>query len=195
MVSPDQLWRINVDQYHAMIEAGILTDDDSVELIEGWLVTKMPKKPLHRAVTHLVRKLLADVVIEGWYLDSQEPITILESEPEPDVIVVQGDTLDYLDRHPGADEIALVIEVSDATLQRDQMLKKRLYAAANIPVYWIINLIEYQIEVYTDPSGPTQQPDYGQRRTYGLDGQVPVVIDGQAVAQIAVQALLPDREG
>ena len=184
-----------MDQYHAMIEAGILTDDDTVELIEGWLVTKMPKKPLHRAVTHLVRRLLVDIVTEGWYLDSQEPITILDSELEPDVIVVQGDTLDYLDRHPGADEIALLIEISDATLQRDQTIKKRLYASANIPVYWIINLIEYQIEVYTDPSGPTQQPDYRQRQTYGLDGQVPVVIDGQQVAQIAAQALLPDREG
>lgn len=193
-VSPDQIWRISVAQYHAMIEAGILTDDDAIELLEGWLVTKMPKKPLHRAVTHLVRKLLTDLISAGWYLDSQEPITILDSEPEPDVMVVKGNTLDYLDQHPGPADVALIIEVSDATLQRDRTLKQQIYATAEIPVYWIINLIENQVEVYTEPSGPTEQPNYGQRRTYGFNDQVPVMIAGNEIGHLKVEALLPNRE-
>ena len=90
-IPQDLIWRMGVEQYHAMIEAGILTDDDSVELLEGWLVLKMPKNPPHRATTRLVRAGLERVLPEGWYVDSQEPITLIDSEPEPDVVVVRGD--------------------------------------------------------------------------------------------------------
>ena len=190
-VPPDVIWRLSVDQYHAMIHAGILTDDDPVELLEGWLVAKMPKNPPHRAVTRLLRQVLERLVPAEWYVDSQEPITTDDSEPEPDVVVVRGETRHYLDRHPGPNDVGLVIEVADTTLQRDRGFKKRLYARAGIPVYWIVNLSDNQCEVYTEPSGPEPQPDYRQRQDYGASDVIPVVLAGIEVGRIAVRELLP----
>jgi len=185
------IWRLSVDQYHAMIQAGILTDDDPVELLDGWLVLKMPKKPPHRIVTHLIRRALERLVPAGWYVDSQEPITTADSEPEPDIVVVRGQTQHYFDRHPGPQDVALVVEVADTTLEHDRGLKKRLYGQAGIPVYWIANLPDNQFEVYTDPSGPAEEPDYRQRHDYGLADAVPVMIEGVEVGRVAVRELLP----
>jgi Uma2 family endonuclease len=190
-VPTDVIWRFSVDQYHAIIRAGILTEDDPVELLEGWLVTKMPKNPKHRVVTRLIRQALENLVAPGWYVDTQEPLTTADSEPEPDVMVVRGETRRYLDRHPSPQDVSLVIEVADSSLQRDRTLKKRLYAAAGILVYWIVNLIDNQIEVYTDPSGPGDQPDYRHQQNYGLTDAIPVVIEGRAVGHLVVQDLLP----
>src|SRR6266851_3947866 len=89
-VPTDVIWRFSVDQYHAIIRAGILTEDDPVELLEGWLVTKMPKNPRHRVVTRLIREALENLGAPGWYVDTQEPLTTADSEPEPDVMVVRG---------------------------------------------------------------------------------------------------------
>jgi len=83
------------------------------------------------------------------------------------------------------------VEVADSSLHRDQGTKKIAYARARIPVYWIVNLLDRQIEVYTEPSGPTEQPNYGKCATYHAGDTVPVVIRGQAVGQIAVKDLLP----
>jgi Uma2 family endonuclease len=190
-VPPDPIWRLSLDQYHAMIRAGILTDDDPVELLEGWLVAKMPKNPTHRAATRLARQALERLIPGGWYVDSQEPITLEDSEPEPDVTVVRGERRHYLDRHPGPQEVALVVEVADASLPRDRTFKKRLYAAAGIPVYWIVNLPDSQIEVYTDSTGPAEQPDYRRGQDYDRSGAIPVVIEGKEVGRVAVRDLLP----
>jgi Uma2 family endonuclease len=187
----DLIWRLSVEQYHEMIRAGILTSDDPVELLEGWLVCKMPKNPPHRIATRLAQKTLEGVVSAGWYVDSQEPITLDDSEPEPDVMVIRGETRDYLARHPGAGDLALVVEVADTTLERDRGGKKRLYARAGIVVYWIINLSERLVEVYSEPSGVAEEPDYRQRDDYGPDDSVPVVIEGREVGRIAVRELLP----
>jgi Uma2 family endonuclease len=190
-VAIDVIWRFSVDQYHAMIRAGILTEDDPVELLEGWLVTKVPKNPPHSVVTQLTREALARILPPGWYVDTQEPITTTDSEPEPDVVVVRGDRRQYLDHHPGPRDVALVVEVADSTLQRDRSLKKRLYAAAEIPLYWIVNLLDSQIEAYSEPAGPGEQPDYHQQRNYGLSDSVPVVIEGRGLGHLAVRDLLP----
>jgi len=185
------IWRLSVQQYHAMIQAGILTEDDPVELLEGWLVLKMPKSPSHRMVTRLLGKALERLLPADWYVDTQEPITIVDSEPEPDVVVVRGDTRQYHDRHPGSQDVALVVEVADTTLRRDRTLKKRLYAQAGIPIYWIVNLPERWFEVYTQPSGPIESPDYGRRQDFGPADWVPVIIENSEVGRIAVQELLP----
>lgn len=190
-VSTEVIWRFSVDQYHAMIRAGILTEDDPVELLEGWLVTKMPKNPPHRVATRLIRQALESIAPPGWYVDTQEPLTTIDSEPEPDVMVVRGETRHYLDRHPGPEDVALVVEVADSTLQRDRSLKKRLYAAAGISVYWIVNLLDSQIEVYTDPSGPGEQPGYHQQQNYGPIDTVPLMIEDREVGRLTVRDLLP----
>jgi Uma2 family endonuclease len=188
---PDLVWRLSVDQYHEMIRTGILTDDDPVELLNGWLIPKMPKNPPHRACTRLTRSALEGIIPAGWYVGEQEPITTADSEPEPDVMVVRGNTRQYLDRHPGSDDLALVVEVADTTLERDRTLKKQLYAAARIPIYWIVNLPQRQVEVYSEPSGPTDRPDYGQRQDYLEGDEVPLDVAGHAAGVIAVNEMLP----
>jgi Uma2 family endonuclease len=174
-----------------MTQTGILTDDDPIELLEGWLVTKMPKNPPHRLSTQLTREALARLLPSQWHVNDQEPITTEDSEPEPDVSIIRGERRQYLERHPAPHEVSLVVEVADATLLRDRTSKKRLYARAAIAVYWIINLVEQQIEVYTMPSGNIDEPDYRQRRDYALDDSIPLIIDDQEIGHLRVRDLLP----
>jgi Uma2 family endonuclease len=189
---PDEpIYRLTVEQYHQMIQAGILTDDDPVELLEGWLVQKMGKNPPHTFSTYQLRKALERVVPTGWFVDSQEPVTDETSEPEPDARVVRGEPRDYLQRHPEPRDTSLLGEVSNSSLRRDRGFKKRIYARASIAVYWIVNLVDRQVEVYTDPTGPADVPDYRQRQDYQPGQEVPVVIDGREVGRVSVAELLP----
>lgn len=190
---PDDLiiYRLSVEKYQAMAATGILDDGEPVELLEGLLVQKMTKNPPHSVATQLLQEALRPILPVGWRVSSQEPISLVDSEPEPDVVVVFGGIRLYLDHHPGPKDIAIVVEVADATLRQDRHSKKRIYARAGIAVYWIVNLVENRIEVYTDPSGPSAKPDYGNRQDYAPSTLIPVLIEGQAVGQLAVQELLP----
>ncbi len=188
---PDLIWRLSVAQYHEMIEAGILTADDPVELLGGCLVPKMPKNPRHTLANGLIREALVRLLPEGWFADSQEPITTEDSEPEPDVRVVRGERRGYHDRHPGPRDLGLVVEVADATLERDRTLKQQIYARAGIPTYWIVNLRDRRLEVYTEPSGPAAAPGYGRRRDLAAGEEVVLVLDGAEVGRLPVGDLLP----
>ena len=169
----------------------MFANGERVELIDGCLVKKLTKNPAHRAATLLIRNAIDAVLPAGWYVDSREPITLATSKPEPDLSVVRGETTDYLDRHPRAVDVAMIGEVSDTTLEQDRGVKRSVYAAAAIPVYWIINLFDRRIEVYTDPTGPADSPDYRRCATYSAGEKVPVVIDGNEMAQVAVDDVLP----
>lgn len=187
---PDTFFRMSVERYHQMIAAGIFTEDDEVELLEGWIVNKMAKNRPHTKATNLIRRALEGLITAVYYLDAQEPITLTDSEPEPDIIVVRGSLFDY-DQHPQAKDVALVVEVADTTLRRDQNWKKQLYARDGIPVYWVVNLPDRQIELYTDPTGNAASPNYRQLRTYAPDEMLPVILDGQTLGYLAVKSLLP----
>jgi Uma2 family endonuclease len=119
-------------------------------------------------------------------------VTLEDSEPEPDGAVARGAPRDYLDRHPGPADVVLAIEVADTTLQRDRGIKLRIYAGSGIPVYWIVNLAERRVAVYTQPDSRTADPTYGNVKTYEVSDTVPVVIDGAEAGSIAVARLLPD---
>src|SRR5258708_1261081 len=97
---PEPIKRISVDQYHAIIRAGVFDDDDPLELLEGWLVEKMPKKPPHSVATGLIADALSPLLPAGWHLITQEPITTADSEPEPDIGAIRGKRRDYVDGHP-----------------------------------------------------------------------------------------------
>ncbi|NIP22894.1 MAG: Uma2 family endonuclease [Phycisphaerae bacterium] len=185
----DALWQVSITQYHAMIDSGALTEDNPIELLQGWLVQKMPKTPKHSTITRIIRKLLADLVTQGWYVDSQEPMTTADSEPEPDVMIIRGGEMDYLSQHPGPNDVALVVEVSDATLNRDKTLKKQLYAAAAVPVYWIVNIPDSQVEVYSQPFIGEGGPNYQQQKTYRQAEAVPVWIGETPIGEILVAQL------
>ncbi len=186
--TPKDIWQLNVNQYHAMIEKGILTENDPVEFLEGWLICKMPKSPRHRLSTQLTREVIEKVLPQNWYVDAQEPITLDNSEPEPDVLVVRGKRRDYSDHHPKASDVAMVIEVSDSTLERDQNFKKGLYADADIAVYWIINLNSNCIEVYSQPK---KEGTYSKHYTYSPSDKVPIVIDSQEITKLTASEFLP----
>ncbi len=185
------IWRLSVSAYHAMIDSGILGSDDPVELLEGWLVTKMSKNPPHRVATGLIHDALLAILPPNWFFDVQDPVTTDDSEPEPDLSLIRGTRRQYTQGHPIASDTALVIEVSDTTLYRDRGTKKRIYARAGFPEYWIVNLNDEMIEVYTLPSGPTSDPDYGNRQDYGAVDTIPLVLDGVEVGRIAVKDVLP----
>ena len=121
----------------------------------------------------------------------EDPVTAFDSEPEPDVVGRPGTIDDYRDRTPGPADVALVVEVADASLPDDRSIKKRLYARSGFPIYWLINLVDRRIEVYTDPTGPAEEPDYLHRQDFGPDDAIPLVIEGREVGRLAVRDLLP----
>jgi Uma2 family endonuclease len=174
-----------------MVHRGIIDEDDPVELLDGWIVEKMTKSPLHRTVTGLLREILQRVMPAGWFVDSQDPVTLAASEPEPDAVLVRGNRLDYLDRHPGPGDVALVAEVSDSGLSRDRILKKSIYAAAGIAVYWVVNLVDRRVEVYSGCTSSASGADYARCDCYAVGESVPLVVDGQTVAKIPVGEILP----
>ena len=90
-----------------------------------------------------------------------------------------------------ATDIGLVVEVADTSLLRDQRDKTRIYARGAFPIYWIINLVDRRVEVYTQPSGPTAVPAYGTFQTFQPGDSVPLVLDGAAVGTVPVNDLLP----
>ena len=192
---PDLTWdalkRFTVDEYHAMIQAGVFAEDENFELLEGLIVRKMTKHPPHWISCGLLRDALIALNIPGFFVHSQDPVTTKDSEPEPDLALIRGNRRDYLKKNPDPKQAPLVIEVADSSVSRDRRWKKRIYARAGVPVYWIVNLVDRQVEIYTQPSGPVKQPDYAPAQVVLADGAVSVVIDGREVGQLAVKNFLP----
>lgn len=185
------LYRLSVDQYAEMVRLDILTEDDCVELLEGVIAAKMGRNPPHVLSTKLIADALSRTLPAGWHVSKEDPIRTSDSVPEPDCTVLRGTPRDYGDRLPGPADMALVVEVAESSLLRDRTIKRRIYARAAVPVYWLVNLIDRRIEVYSDPSGPTDAPDYQISRHYGPDEEIPLVLDGQEFARFAVRDLLP----
>jgi Uma2 family endonuclease len=188
---PSSGQRLSVAEYHRLIVEGALGENDRVELLDGWIIAKMTHNPLHEGIIQIVSKRLARHLPPRWEIRIQSAITTADSEPEPDIVVARGDERTYLARHPGPADIGLLIEVAESSLDQDRILKSVIYARAGVPVYWIINLIDFQIEKYSDPSGPTADPVYRSRRIYRGDDIVPILIDGVDVAHIAAPDVLP----
>ena len=183
--------RFSVSEYHRLIEIGILTEDDNLELLEGYLVHKMSRNPPHDAAIQKGTKKWLRLLPSGWDIRVQCAITLTDSEPEPDFAIVRGDETTYAARHPGPADIGLVIEVAESTLPGDRDDKGRIYARAGIACYWIVNLIDRQVEVHTSPSGPVADPKYAQRVDHRVGDSVSVLLGTTALVQLAVQDLLP----
>jgi Uma2 family endonuclease len=181
------IWRLTLAQYHEMIRAGILTEDDRIELLEGLLVTKMTKNPAHSLATQLVRDTFAQLIHGNNFVSDQEPLSTQDSEPEPDMMIVRGKRRDYSEKHPTGKDVLLVLEVADATLQRDRTIKLGIYAQAAIPAYWILNLPDRQLEVYTQPHASA----YQQKEIYLATDRVALQIEGEMLGTIALADLLP----
>lgn len=183
------LARFSVASYQRMAASGALTSDDRVELLENYVVLKMPHKPPHDSTIQRMLRPLLRSLPSGWDLRVQSAITLSDSEPEPDFAIVRGSSADYEGHHPFAADVGLLIEVADTSLPRDRHDKARIYASASIPIYWVVNLVDRRIEVYTQPSA-AEPAEYAASRFYHTGDTVPVVLDGTAVASIAVAEFL-----
>lgn len=188
---PEPIRRLTVEQYRQMSEAGILDEDDAVELLEGLIVEKVGKNPPHIACVRKTYRLLLNILPEGWFVDSEQPVDTEDSEPEPDFAIIRGEIEDYKDRIPQASDVGLVIEVADSTLQRDRLVKLRIYGRAGIPAYWIVNLDDRLIEVHSEPYSDDVSAGYSRRVVYAADGVISLILDGVEVAQVAAADMLP----
>jgi Uma2 family endonuclease len=178
--------RLTVEQYHQMIANGILGEEDPIELLEGYMVTKMPRSPEHDFALSAVQEEVGRLLPSGFTMRGQCAATIQESEPEPDIVIARGNRSLYRHRHPGPADTALVVEVSASSLSRDRGDKARIYARAGIPVYWVVNVVDKQIEVFTQPSGSSEAPAYANQEVFAVGTSVPVVLDGTTVGTVAV---------
>ena len=144
--------RFTREDYHRIANSGVLDQHARVELIEGEIVRMSPKGAAHETcLSTLLRQLFA-VLGEDWVIRCQSPVVIGDwSEPEPDLSIVAGPIDTYRDRHPYGSEVALAIEISDSSLEYDRTTKARLYAEAQIPNYWIFNLVDRCVEIHQQP--------------------------------------------
>jgi Uma2 family endonuclease len=186
---PEPVKRWTVEEYHELIRQGTLTEDDPYELLEGWLVTKLPKGTAHDAIIDQLHELIAQLLPKPWRCRTQSAVTLSDGEPEPDGAIVLGPATRYFNRHPGPADIAVIIEVSDTTLQRDRGIKLRSYARAGIPEYWIVNIKARAVEVYTSLKPKRKPPVYAAPRIYSKKENVPVAIEGKACGAIRVEEL------
>lgn len=184
---PAPLYQMMVDQYETLVDSGAFTKRDRLHLINGLLVAKTTRGDIHCTADDLSRVALSAVIPAGWYVRPDKPVRIPEyNEPEPDQTVVRGTIRDYSDHHPGPSDVAMIVEIANSSLTEDRKMAS-IYGAGGIPIYWIINLVDRQVEVY---AGPTPN-GYASREIYIPGSLVPVIIDGTVVGEIAVDDLLP----
>lgn len=144
--------RFTIDEYHRLADLGFFTEDDRVELIRGEIMQMAAKGTLHTVCCSNLLGELARLVAIRATLRCQDPIILpSNSEPEPDFVIAKKRDDNYLSAHPNPSDILLVIEIADSTLKYDQEVKIPLYAEAGISDYWIFNLVQNHLEVYSEP--------------------------------------------
>lgn len=168
------------EEYHALADAGFLGEDDPVELIEGEIIQMSPQNTPHAVAVRLVHEVLRRVFPEDRYLvHDQLPLALgPHSEPEPDVSVIEGHPRDFLDDHPSS--AVLAVEVAEASLQFDRTRKRTLYARHDLPEYWIVNLVDRQLEVHRGSAGES----YTETRVRASDEAVSLRDRSIAVADL-----------
>ncbi len=181
---PLPIHRFTVDDYHRLGELGLLTPDDRVELLEGWIVKKMNRRPVHGFVVRWMNDWLQSNIRGGFLVQCQLPITTQRSEPEPDLAVIRGAHSDFRDRHPSGTDCRLLIEVADTALTKDRA-RATIYASAGVEEYWIINLIDRQLERMTEPVDTA----YNNCLIYSIDDEVEIRI-GEHTIRLQISQIL-----
>jgi Uma2 family endonuclease len=143
--------RFSVADYQQIIELGILTENDRVELIRGEILEKMSIGELHASVVMRLNRLFQDLFSTRAIVAVQSPVVLADSEPEPDVTLLAPKDDFYASGKPSSADVLLVVEVSDTTLEFDRTVKRDLYAENGLEEYWIVNLIAGEIEVHRTP--------------------------------------------
>ena len=182
----------NVDEFYRMIDLDFFPDEARVGLWEGRVYEEMGKKQAHSLSWSKLNTALVPRVPPGWCLWAECSITISDDKaPLPDMVILRGAADDYHDRRADARDIGLIIELADSSLKIDTGAKLVAYARAGIAVYWVFNLKNNTIHVYSDPV--PSEGRYASTTTIGREGSVPFVLDGVQVAMLAASDLLPAR--
>jgi Uma2 family endonuclease len=164
-------YRLTVEQYYKMAEVGILKEDQRTELIEGEIIEMSAIGTKHAICVSNLSEILTLRTIQIAHVRQQNPVHLSDrSEPQPDIALVKRPSSLYVDCHPKAADIFLLIEVSDSTLKYDREIKIPLYAKAGIPEVWIANIEEQVFEVYKSPN----QDHYEQVKLYGKGELIPM---------------------
>lgn len=188
---PEGIFRLTVEQYDQLVESGVLTEQDQIELIDGILVKKMSRNRPHVQAVNKGFWALNRLVPAGFHVRKEDPVVVSDlSKPEPDLMVVRGDVEDYDARDVTWSDIAIVVEIAESSLAADRTTMGRIYGAGKIPVYWIVNLINRRVEVFRDPSSE----GHADWQMFGAGDELPVVIDGTEVGRIAVSDILPNQK-
>jgi hypothetical protein len=143
-------YKWTIEAYHQAIAAGCFADQP-VELFQGEIIEVSPESPFHHFLNlngaDYLRLLLGQQAI----VSEAHPITLVNSEPEPDIAVVRAPIAAYKNRHPSPEDIYWIIEIADSTLNKDLGLKKALYASAGIPEYWVIDVKAKTLNIFQSP--------------------------------------------
>lgn len=153
-LTPDALKRWTVQDYHRMADLGLLDPQERTELLGGQITLMAAKGTAHVTALRLLATLLDNgLTDQPVFVATQDPIQLDDfSEPEPDLVIIQGTVLDYAQQHPRPEVVALVVEVADSTLKQDRDLKDKLYAQAGIQDYWVLDVNNRQLHVFRDPT-------------------------------------------
>ena len=172
----DPKYRLTTKQYYEMSEAGIFGEDDKrVELIDGEIFYIEPPGPMHSRGGMRLLFLFRDKLGDRFFLSHEEPISIVDgTETQPDLLIAKGPDSAYDDKHPVAEDLIVVVEISKTSLASDRNRKSAIYAGAGIPEYWIVNLVDKQVEVYRQPA----DSKYAEQAVYKPGEQVPLVFAG-----------------
>jgi len=162
--------RFSVEEYHRLLEIGFLNEGDRIELIRGDLVEMAAKGTKHIFCCQELSGILHLLINREAISRCQDPIILASgSEPEPDFAIVRLTSDRYRSRKPEAQDILLIIEVSDSSLEYDRTVKGSLYAEADIQNYWIFNVLDQQLEVYQSPFKNSRDGfEYGSKQVYRI---------------------------
>ncbi len=171
--------RLDVGAYYKMAEAGILTQNDRVELIGGEIFDMTPIGAAHAGKTNRLNRLFARAAADGLVLVSvQSPLRLdAYNEPEPDVMLLKPREDDCQGRHPGAADVLLLVELSESSLVHDCGTKLPLYAKFGVPEVWIVDLRGAAIEVYREPAGDA----YALKERLTSGSLAPVLVPGVTI--------------
>ena len=149
-----------VAEYHRLVDEGIL-DDQPVELLDGEIVVMPPEGEPHAYGSDEAGEYLARLLGERARVRQAKPITLtaFDSEPEPDVAIVRRSPQRYRDHHPYPENVLWLIEYANTSLGKDLDQKKRVYAEAGIPEYWVVNLRDMTVLMFRDPDAGTYRSE------------------------------------
>ena len=182
-----ELFEFSVDAYERLVDLGILTKNDHVELLEGVIVKMSPIGYGHNFALSVLIKALVLMLKDDWCVRAQSTLQLDKTEPEPDITILRGVPENYSARHPNEHDVGLLIEISDSSLAKDRDAKGAIYAQYGLSEYWIVNLIEEHVEIYKP--NPNLKNQYLPPVLVGKDQDLTVELNGKVYGQINTSKL------